>query len=124
MAKPELGLKRLCPSCGAKFYDLNHDPILCPKCGAHFDSVSVSKVRAVALEDDGDGDTEDTDDLKPEFVSLEDAEHPDTEEVPDIDDEADIDNDHDDDDVFLEEEDEEDGDMTGIIHDVGSEEEH
>ena len=34
MAKPELGTKRLCASCNAKFYDLNHDPITCPKCGA------------------------------------------------------------------------------------------
>ncbi|MGA7453741.1 MAG: TIGR02300 family protein, partial [Rhodoplanes sp.] len=29
MAKPELGTKRLCASCSAKFYDLNHDPITC-----------------------------------------------------------------------------------------------
>ena len=32
MAKPELGTKRLCGSCGAKFYDLSKDPIVCPKC--------------------------------------------------------------------------------------------
>ena len=32
MAKPELGTKRLCGNCGAKFYDLNKDPIVCPKC--------------------------------------------------------------------------------------------
>src|SRR5439155_6828283 len=32
VAKPELGTKRLCGSCGAKFYDLNKDPIVCPKC--------------------------------------------------------------------------------------------
>jgi uncharacterized protein (TIGR02300 family) len=34
VANPELGTKRLCASCGAKFYDLNKDPIHCPKCGA------------------------------------------------------------------------------------------
>ena len=33
MAKPELGTKRLCAHCGAKFYDLAKDPIVCPKCG-------------------------------------------------------------------------------------------
>ena len=33
MAKPGLGTKRLCPHCGAKFYDLDKDPIVCPKCG-------------------------------------------------------------------------------------------
>jgi uncharacterized protein (TIGR02300 family) len=32
VAKPELGTKRLCANCGAKFYDLNKDPIHCPKC--------------------------------------------------------------------------------------------
>src|SRR4029453_1569332 len=32
VAKPELGTKRLCTNCSAKFYDLNKDPIVCPKC--------------------------------------------------------------------------------------------
>src|SRR6185437_8968402 len=34
VAKPALGTKRLCPHCGAKFYDLSKDPIVCPKCGS------------------------------------------------------------------------------------------
>ena len=34
MAKPELGTKRVCVSCGAKFYDLAKAPAICPKCGA------------------------------------------------------------------------------------------
>jgi uncharacterized protein (TIGR02300 family) len=33
VAKAELGTKRLCANCGAKFYDLSKDPIHCPKCG-------------------------------------------------------------------------------------------
>ncbi len=33
MAKPELGLKRSCVSCGARFYDLARAPAVCPKCG-------------------------------------------------------------------------------------------
>lgn len=33
MAKPELGLKRVCVSCGARFYDLLRAPAHCPKCG-------------------------------------------------------------------------------------------
>jgi uncharacterized protein (TIGR02300 family) len=33
MAKPELGLKRTCVSCGAKFYDMAKQPAVCPKCG-------------------------------------------------------------------------------------------
>ena len=33
MAKPELGLKRTCVSCGTRFYDLARTPAVCPKCG-------------------------------------------------------------------------------------------
>ncbi len=33
MPKPELGLKRVCVSCGARFYDLAKTPAVCPKCG-------------------------------------------------------------------------------------------
>jgi uncharacterized protein (TIGR02300 family) len=42
VAKPELGTKRLCGECGAKFYDLNRNPIACPKCGAAFEAVAVT----------------------------------------------------------------------------------
>ncbi|MCS6855209.1 MAG: TIGR02300 family protein [Elioraea sp.] len=34
MVKPELGTKRICVACGAKFYDLRRTPVTCPKCGA------------------------------------------------------------------------------------------
>lgn len=34
MAKPEWGQKRTCTTCGARFYDMQRDPIVCPKCGA------------------------------------------------------------------------------------------
>jgi len=34
MAKPELGTKRVCVSCGTRFYDLTKAPAVCPKCGA------------------------------------------------------------------------------------------
>jgi uncharacterized protein (TIGR02300 family) len=33
MAKPELGTKRVCVSCGSRFYDLTRQPAVCPKCG-------------------------------------------------------------------------------------------
>src|ERR1700738_2770420 len=33
MAKPELGTKRVCVSCGTRFYDLTKSPAICPKCG-------------------------------------------------------------------------------------------
>ena len=32
MAKPELGTKRACVSCAARFYDLARQPASCPKC--------------------------------------------------------------------------------------------
>lgn len=34
MVNPQLGTKRTCTTCGARFYDLNKTPIVCPKCGA------------------------------------------------------------------------------------------
>lgn len=33
MAKPELGEKHTCVSCGTRFFDLGKQPALCPKCG-------------------------------------------------------------------------------------------
>lgn len=32
MVKPELGTKRICVACGARFYDLQRTPAVCPKC--------------------------------------------------------------------------------------------
>jgi uncharacterized protein (TIGR02300 family) len=42
VAKPELGTKRLCASCGARFYDLSKTPITCPKCGTLFEVTPAS----------------------------------------------------------------------------------
>jgi uncharacterized protein (TIGR02300 family) len=36
VTKPELGTKRLCAGCNAKFYDLLKSPIVCPMCEAVF----------------------------------------------------------------------------------------
>ena len=33
MAKPELGIKRVCVACGTRFYDLTKSPAVCSKCG-------------------------------------------------------------------------------------------
>ncbi len=41
VAKPELGIKRICGNCGTKFYDLARNPILCPKCGTVYEIVAV-----------------------------------------------------------------------------------
>ena len=45
MAKPEWGTKRICPSCGARYYDLLRDPVVCPKCSTPFDPEAFLKAR-------------------------------------------------------------------------------
>ncbi len=45
MAKPEWGTKRICQSCGTRFYDLGRTPIVCPSCGAVFDLEILSRAR-------------------------------------------------------------------------------
>jgi uncharacterized protein (TIGR02300 family) len=47
VAKPELGIKRICGNCGTKFYDLARDPIVCPKCGTVYE-VAAAPTRAAA----------------------------------------------------------------------------
>ena len=75
MAKPDLGTKRLCAGCGAKFYDLNRTPIVCPKCETEF----VPVVVAPRTRPDTPKPVPVTETIVPEttdaeFVSLEDAE--------------------------------------------------
>jgi uncharacterized protein (TIGR02300 family) len=45
VAKAEWGTKRICLSCGARFYDLQRDPIVCPSCGTNLDPVAQAKPR-------------------------------------------------------------------------------
>lgn len=131
MVKPELGTKRTCPNCSARFYDLAKDPIECPKCGYSFvaESLLPSKMEqqaAVApvskVEPEVEEEAEDI-----ELVSLEDVEEDtkdeEEEEVPPIED-VEIEDDPiiktDDEDAFLEE-DEDNPDVTGIIGGVADE---
>jgi len=104
MPKDEWGVKRVCPSCSTRFYDLMHDPMTCPACGATFSLDSLTAVKAKVLRPEK---------LKPEPVDIEDlpeidAEHP----IADDDDLAD--------DIL---EDEEDGVDIEEIADVSGEEE-
>lgn len=48
MPKPEWGTKRLCQSCGAKFYDFGRAEIVCPACGAPFDPEAATRTRRPA----------------------------------------------------------------------------
>ncbi len=45
MAKPEWGTKRICPSCGTRYYDLLRRPVICPKCATPFDPEAFLKSR-------------------------------------------------------------------------------
>ena len=45
LVRADLGDKQICPSCGAKFYDLRRRPAVCPKCTTSFDP-SEESVRA------------------------------------------------------------------------------
>ena len=45
MVKADLGTKRVCPSCGARFYDLSKRPIECPKCHFAFEPEAMYKQR-------------------------------------------------------------------------------
>ena len=45
LVKADLGTKRVCPSCGARFYDLSKRPIECPKCAFTFEPEAMYKQR-------------------------------------------------------------------------------
>src|SRR5215475_13131665 len=45
VAKPEWGSKRICPSCGTRYYDLMREPVICPKCSTPFDPEAFLKSR-------------------------------------------------------------------------------
>ena len=45
MVKADLGTKRACPSCAARFYDLTKRPIECPKCGFSYEPEALFKQR-------------------------------------------------------------------------------
>lgn len=47
MAQADRGTKRRCPSCGAPYYDLNHDPAICPKCNTEYVATPRTPLRVV-----------------------------------------------------------------------------
>src|SRR5262245_39091103 len=49
LAKPDLGTKRVCPSCTSRFYDLQKRPIECPKCAFTFEPETLLKQRRTRL---------------------------------------------------------------------------
>ena len=74
VAKPELGIKRLCAGCGAKFYDLNKDPIVCPKCSTVFVIAPSTRSRPDAVRAPvAEEEVAAPEIAEAEFVSLEEA---------------------------------------------------
>jgi uncharacterized protein (TIGR02300 family) len=135
VAKPELGTKRLCGNCGAKFYDLSKDPIVCPKCHTVLELAAVSSrsrpdsaaARAAAPVPEEETVAPET--AEAEFVSLEDADAEaqgkktaDGEAVEGAEDEVELEDEGLDDAAFIEEQEEGDEDVTDIIGDVDDEE--
>jgi uncharacterized protein (TIGR02300 family) len=135
VAKSELGTKRICPTTGKKFYDLNKNPVISPYTGEVVPIAPVAPVRSPR----GDAARATVaPDIVPEpaeaeeLVSLEEA---DAEEktgkvkavVPESEDDIEIDetleDDDDDDSTFIADEEEGDEDVTDIIGDVGGDEE-
>ncbi|MFT8369140.1 FYDLN acid domain-containing protein [Acetobacter papayae] len=89
MTQPDLGTKRVCVSCGARFYDLSRVPAVCPKCGTEqpalvprlrrsVDSLSASTASVTPVKKDDedidlDTDTdEDDDDVMEDSTDLDD----------------------------------------------------
>ncbi len=80
MTKPEWGLKRLCPSCGTRYYDMKKNPPVCPKCKTVFDPEVLMKTRRRAAPEEKAKKVElaavpadEIDDIEPVGVSGEEA---------------------------------------------------
>jgi uncharacterized protein (TIGR02300 family) len=69
LAKPEWGTKRICPSCGTRYYDLMRESVICPKCSTPYDPEAFLKARrsrpplpvekeAAPVDADADADTD------------------------------------------------------------------
>jgi len=45
MSKAELGMKRICPKCGKRYYDFKKNPPTCPGCKTPFDPENLLRAR-------------------------------------------------------------------------------
>jgi len=139
VAKAELGTKRICPDTGRKFYDLNKDPVISPYTGKVVPVENpVARARPEAAPPapaprPAPAPAEETAAPEPqeaEFVSLEEADAeaqgtkaPAETAEPELEEEVEMDESLDDA-AFIEEQEEEDADVTDIIGgDIQNEEE-
>jgi uncharacterized protein (TIGR02300 family) len=118
VAKPELGAKHQCQNCGAKFFDLNRDPIVCPKCGSVFQGASASaSARARPALKPDEEESEVAAPAGVDIVSLDEVEAGEEKAAEPAVDDVDVEDDAEDapDDPFLEEEEEDDDDVSTLI---------
>jgi uncharacterized protein (TIGR02300 family) len=133
VAKSELGTKRICPTTGKKFYDLNKNPVISPYTGEVVPIAPVAPTRASRAEAARASEAAQDTAAEPaemETVSLEEADAEETtgkvavpESEDDIEIDESLDDDDDDDSTFIADEEEGDEDVTDIIGDVGGDEE-
>ena len=121
--KAERGTKRVCQSCGAKFYDLMRDPIICPMCQSVYqDGGAPARLAAGGNNLDADDDAVlDTGRSGLEFVPLDEVaareeELPEIEggDIGDVGDEDEALDTGSDEETFLESEDEGEADVSGF----------
>src|SRR5262245_29120308 len=78
MSKPARGIKRVCQSCGTRFYDLGRTPIVCPSCQAAYQVTQPTSRRGdraptPEVREKAEPEVE-TVALEPETISLEEVE--------------------------------------------------
>ncbi|HEY1782979.1 MAG TPA: TIGR02300 family protein [Roseiarcus sp.] len=116
MAKPELGNKHQCQNCGAKFFDLNKDPIVCPKCGTVFQGAAAARARPTSKPEEEEAEL--TTPAGVEVVSLDEVEASEEKAAEPVVDDLEVEEDADADaadDPFLEAEEEDDDDVSNLI---------
>ena len=127
MARPELGTKRLCPTTGRKFYDLNRDPIVSPYTGEVLPRTAFEPttkgLAARSRVEEQDEDEVEVPAAGPEVISLEEVAEGEDAAVA-VEDDAAIEDDGAAEDTFLEEEEEGGDDVSDLIDgDIEDEEE-
>ena len=97
MPKEEWGVKRLCPTTGKRFYDMNRDPIVSPYTGETVTIDTGNKSRLLVKEEKAEDKVEKDDDLLDDDAVLEE------DDSADVDLDDDVLDDDDDDNVSLDE---------------------
>jgi uncharacterized protein (TIGR02300 family) len=130
VAKSELGTKRICPTTGKKFYDLNKSPVISPYTGEVVPIAPPAPTRGRAAAATAVAEEAAPEAAELETVSLEEADAEATgkvkSDVPETEDDIEVDetlDDEDDDSTFIAEEEEGEDDVTDIIGDVTDDEE-